>query len=162
MLGQTHWTTSKHTRMKIKFNWGTGIVIAIVLMVSGIMTLVFIATKQDYYLVEDDYYQKAINYQEQIDRIDNANHLPEKPTLTMNGKTLSLQLPSVFKGKAVSGQVHIYSPVSNNRDTSVSLQPDTALAQLISLEKLPEGRYTVKLDWTADSTDYYLEQNITR
>ena len=53
--------------MKIKFNWGTGIVIAMIVMVSGMIFLVSIALRQDYDLVEDDYYQKSVDYQRHID-----------------------------------------------------------------------------------------------
>ena len=59
--------------MKIQFNWGTGIAIALIVMICGMLTLVYLATRQDYFLVEKDYYQKGINFQEQIDRITSYN-----------------------------------------------------------------------------------------
>ena len=55
--------------MKIRFNWGTGIVAAIVLIVAGLGVLVWIAARQDFDLVDKDYYQKGVNYQKQIDKI---------------------------------------------------------------------------------------------
>jgi len=54
------------TTMKIKITWGTGIVIALVVMISGMIYLVSIAVRQDYDLVDKDYYQKSVNYQQHI------------------------------------------------------------------------------------------------
>ncbi|WP_423129148.1 FixH family protein [Gaoshiqia sp. Z1-71] len=145
--------------MKININWGTGIVIAIILMISGMLFLVYLATRQDYYLVEKDYYQKSVNYQEQIERIRNANQLMVKPDFSYGNHRLTLQLPPEFKGKTIAGQLRIYSPVNEAYDLSFNLKPDTALRQYLALEQLPKGRYTLKLDWTAGEKAYYFEQN---
>ena len=59
---------------KSKFNWGTGILITIIVfMIVPIGTVVFLMN-QDVDLVATDYYNKGIQHQEQIDR----HKLPEQ------------------------------------------------------------------------------------
>lgn len=146
--------------MKLKLHWGTGIAIAMGLMIIGMLVLVAIATRQDFDLVEKDYYQKGINYQTQIERIANTNSLIDKPVLQLDGTVLRIQFPVWFSGKNLDGNVTVYSPVSENYDKSFGLKPDSLLSQQIPLHELKPGRYTVKLEWTANQTPYYLEHEI--
>lgn len=147
--------------MKIKFNWGTGIAIALIVMVCGMLTLVYIATRQDYFLVEKDYYQKGINYQDQIDRIENVNALREKPTVTVSNSEMLVTLPNWFANKTIEGEIQLYSPVDEALDKKQQMKLSGSLRQTISLANIKPGRYTVKLDWTANQTPYYWEQKIT-
>ncbi|WP_372775710.1 FixH family protein [Mangrovibacterium sp.] len=144
-----------------KFNWGTGIIIAMIVMMSGMLYLVYLATSQDYFLVEKDYYQKGINYQEQIDKINNTNSLREKPQLTLSGQELMVQLPAWFSKKNITGSVFLYSAVNDFMDQKITFTPDSQLQQTISVSQIPAGQYTIKLEWTANNTPYYWEQKIT-
>jgi len=146
--------------MKIRFNWGTGIAIAMTIMVCGMLTLVYVAAREDFFLVENDYYKKGINYQEQIDRINNTNALTEKPQVVINGNNLNLKFPAWFESKQLEGEVLIYSPVNEALDQKVPLKLDEQLQQTVTLLQTKPGRYTVKVNWTAEGTAYYVEQNI--
>ncbi|MBL7966880.1 MAG: FixH family protein [Prolixibacteraceae bacterium] len=147
--------------MKIKFNWGTGIVIAMIVMISGMLVLVSIALRQDYDLVDDDYYQKSINYQQHIEKVKNNEALQQKIKFEQTGDTLNLAFPRLASSGDYKGTIHFYSPVEENRDLTVELKPDTGFVQTILLNKLEAGRYQVKIDWNAGSTAYYHEQEIT-
>ena len=59
--------------MKIKFNWGTGVVLALLVMIAGMSFLVSIAIRQDFDLVDKDYYQKSITYQQHIEKVGNTD-----------------------------------------------------------------------------------------
>ncbi len=146
--------------MKLKFNWGTGIVIAMVVMVSGMLVLVSIALRQDYDLVDNDYYQKSINYQQHIEKVKNNEALPEKIKFLQSGDTLNLAFPRLANSAEYIGTVHFYSPVEENRDLTVELKLDTSFVQTILLNKLETGRYQVKIDWNAGKMGYYHEQEI--
>lgn len=145
----------------MKANWGTGIVISLIIMVCGMLALVYIAVRQDYFLVETDYYQKGINYQDQINRINNVNSLREKPQLVVTNQMLMIQFPAWFRNKTIEGEILIYSPVDEKLDKNSSLKLDETLSQTISLQQTKPGRYIIKLNWKADETPYYWEQQIT-
>ncbi|WP_299576183.1 FixH family protein [uncultured Sunxiuqinia sp.] len=146
--------------MKLKINWGTGIAIALLIMMSGMVYLVSIAVRQDYYLVEDDYYQKSVNYQAQIDKIQNVNKLTERVKLVQSAHAVQINFPQLFKHELLEGTIHFYSPMSENNDLSLPLKLDEQLSQSVSIKKLPKGRYIVKLDWTANEKPYFQELEI--
>lgn len=147
--------------MKIKFNWGTGIVLAMIVMVGGMITLVSIALRQDYDLVESDYYQKSVDYQKHIDQVKNTEALVEKIKFDQTSDSLRLTFPQLSAIENYSGEIHFYSPVEANRDETLKLKLDSKFNQTVSLKGLKNGRYNVKIDWTANKTGYYQEQEIT-
>lgn len=147
--------------MKIKFNWGTGIVIAFIVMIGGMITLVSIALRQDYDLVESDYYEKSVDYQKHIDQVKNTEALAEKVKFDQANDSLKLTFPQLSDVQNYSGEIHFYSPVEANRDETLRLKLDSKFSQLVSLKDLKNGRYTVKIDWSANKTAYYQEQEIT-
>lgn len=147
--------------MKIKLNWGTGIVIALLVMVSGMLVLVSVAIRQDFDLVDTDYYQKSINYQQHIEKVKNNNQLPVKIQFSLSVDSLTLKFPDLGNYRDYSGEIHFYSPVEKKRDLTLALKLDTALTQTVILNSVERGRYQVKIDWKANSTAYYHEEEIT-
>ncbi len=147
--------------MKLKFNWGTGIVLALIVMIGGMIFLVSIALRQDYDLVESDYYQKSVDYQKHIDEVKNTEALAEKVRFEQTTDSLKLTFPSLSLVDDYSGEIHFYSPVEEKRDETVKLKLNNQFIQAIDLKNLKSGRYTVKLNWTANKKSYYQEQEIT-
>jgi nitrogen fixation protein FixH len=144
----------------MKFNWGTGIVVAIVIMISGMIYLVSIALRQNYDLVDQDYYQKSIKYQEHIEKVKNNDALPEKIKLELESVSLKLTFPALTSPDELSGDIHFYSPVEEKRDMTVKISVGPELVQVIDLKMLEKGRYRVKIDWQAGKTGYYQEEEI--
>lgn len=147
--------------MKIKFNWGTGIFIVIVLMVLSMGVLVYIAVSQDYYLVEDNYYQKAVNYQEQINKETNTTQLAEKIHFSESSEGLQIRWPELTNGETVTGKILLYHAENSGFDAKFDIKIDPESQQLISLSSLHKGRYTVKIDWNMNGKDYYQEHQFS-
>lgn len=146
--------------MKIKFNWGTGIVLALLVMISGMIVLVSIAVRQDFDLVDQDYYQKSITYQQHIEKVGNTAALKQQIVLELSADALKLSFPNLENNGNYTGEIHFYSPVEAKRDYSLAVKPDSALIQIIDLKNLEKGRYQVKIDWTANGVSYYQEEEI--
>lgn len=146
--------------MKIKFNWGTGIVLALLVMVAGMSFLVSIAVRQDFDLVDKDYYQKSITYQQHIEKVGNTANLDVKIIFGLSADTLKLTFPKISDYQNVTGKIHFYSPVEARRDYSLEVKTDTAFLQIVDLKNLEKGRYQVKIDWTANEVSYYQEEEI--
>ncbi len=146
--------------MKIKFNWGTGVVIALLVMIAGMSYLVSIAVRQDFDLVDNDYYQKSITYQQHIEKVGNTAELEKKIVFELSADTLKLTFPNLGNYQNFTGKIHFYSPVEARRDYSLEVKPDTAFSQTIELKNLEKGRYQVKIDWTANEVSYYQEEEI--
>ena len=146
--------------MKIKINWGTGILVALVVMIGGMIFLVSIAIRQDYDLVDNDYYQKSVNYQQHIEEVKNMAALSEKIRLEQTDDSLKLIFPKLSAISDYLGNIHFYSPVEEKRDETIKLKVTDNFTQLIGLNGLKSGRYTVKIDWSANKVSYYQEEEI--
>ena len=146
--------------MKMKINWGTGIVIALVVMIGGMIFLVSIAIRQDYDLVDNDYYQKSVNYQQHIEEVKNTEALLEKIRLEQTDDSIRLTFPKLSAISDYSGNIHFYSPVEEKRDETIKLKLTDNYSQSIALKSLKSGRYTVKIDWSASKVSYYQEEEI--
>ena len=102
--------------MKIKWNWGTGILLAIIIFMSFIFSMVYFTTRQNYDLVEKDYYPKAIEYQQQIDKEQNAKNLQEKVRVNNRGDYVEVRFQPFFKYSDISGQITFYRPSDKKGD----------------------------------------------
>jgi len=147
--------------MKIKINWGTGIIIAFAVMVSGMLLLVSIALRQNDDLVENDYYQKSINYQQHIDKAQNNATLVEKIKIENDSKSLKLIYPKLTDYKEYSGEILFYSPVEAKRDMTIGITADSSYTQRIDLSQLQPGRYEIKINWQAGKIMYYQQDELT-
>ncbi|MDP2112969.1 MAG: FixH family protein, partial [Bacteroidota bacterium] len=144
----------------MKFNWGTGVVLALLVMVAGMSFLVSIAIRQDFDLVDKDYYQKSIIYQQHIEKVGNTANLDVKIVFGLSADTLKLTFPNLGEYQNVTGKIHFYSPVEARRDYNLEVKTDTAFLQIIDLKNLEKGRYQVKIDWIANKVSYYQEEEI--
>ena len=144
---------------KSKFNWGTGILITIIIfMVITIGTVVFLMN-QDVDLVTSDYYNKGIQHQEQIDRVNRTNLMDEPVQINSEKDIVRFIFPKSFVQKSLNGTIQFYRPSNSKRDFSLPISIDTTAQQIVSTQNLEKGYWTVKLNWTQDSIEYYKESS---
>lgn len=139
-------------------NWGKGILVTNILFVAFIMTLVVISVKQDdIHLVTENYYEKEIKYQEQIEREKSAAQLSREVLLFDDAsKVILLDLPIGAKG-----ELQLFRPSDARLDQLLPLEIKDAGKTSISLNQLKPGYWRVKLTWVEDGVEYYEESKIT-
>lgn len=144
---------------KSKFNWGTGILISIIIfMIITLATMIFLMN-QDVDLVESDYYAKGIDHQKQIDRVNRTNLMEDSSLIKLEGDYLRLFFPKNYKLKKVSGTIQFYRPSDSKKDITLPISLDTVAQQVIPVKLLEKGYWKVKLNWTADEVEYYKESS---
>jgi hypothetical protein len=144
---------------KSKFNWGTGILITIIIfMVITIGTVVFLMN-QDVDLVTSDYYNKGIQHQSQIERVNRTNEMVEKVSINQGNGFVSIQFSKNAFTKKFEGTIQFYRPSDSKKDFSIPLSIDTSGQQIISTQSIAKGLWKVKVDWTQDSIEYYKESS---
>lgn len=139
-------------------DWGKGILLTIIGFVAFMVTLVVISVKQDdIHLVTENYYEKEIKYQDQIEREKSAAAL-DRTVLEFDNssKMLLLDLPVGAKGN-----LQLFRPSDARLDQEVPLDITSEGKTSIPLEKLKSGYWRVQLTWTENGTEYYEEQKIT-
>jgi len=89
----------------MKINWGTGIVISIVLFMIFILYFVYQSLTPEYTheLVSEDYYKDELHYQKEIDKLNNAVKLKSKISLMNSDKGITIQFPDSINYQDVKG-----------------------------------------------------------
>jgi len=146
--------------MKIKFNWGTGIFIAIVSFMIFILTFVYKSFSDEYkhQLVSEDYYKDELHYQKEIDKLNNAVALTENIVLSNSNKGIIIQFPKDKDFTKIKGKVYF----QRFSDQKLDFEKDIDLkssALLISDSQLISGKWIVKIDWQYDGQEYLLKES---
>ncbi len=103
----------------MKINWGTGLVIGMVLFIGFIMFFVITMTTDDKYshdLVAEDYYKQEMQLQETIDAATNEARLETPVTGSKIEAGYALQFPETFDPKEITGKVFLYRPSGKQLD----------------------------------------------
>jgi len=143
-----------------KISWGTGIVIGIIVFVVISITMTIIFMTQDVSLVSDNYYEKSLSYQDEIDKQSRTNSLNEQVKINFNGEIITISIPSDYISKDISGEIFFYRPSNPKLDFVLLLQLVEG-NQNIPVERLEKGFWRIKLNWTMDGNGYFNERAIT-
>lgn len=141
----------------MKISWGSKITFVYIAFVVFVVIAVLFAFRQDLNLVTDNYYEKELVYQNQIDKEKNAESLTEKPEINFNNKVLQIKFPKSFNYKEITGKIHLYRPADSKRDIVLPLGIDSTYYQLVGLEQVEKGLWKVKLDWNYHTLGYFKE-----
>jgi hypothetical protein len=146
-------------KIKVTLNWGTGIVIGIIVFVIISVTMTVIFMTQDVSLVSDNYYEKSLSYQEEIDKQSRTKSLDEQVKINFNREVIIISVPSNYLSKDISGEIFFYRPSNPELDFVLPLQLVEG-KQIIPVERLEKGFWRIKLNWTMDGSSYYNERAI--
>jgi hypothetical protein len=138
-------------------NWGKWIVVSFVLFAAFIGVIVAISMRQDVNLVSATYYQDELAYQEKLNRKNNTEQLAQKPEVTLVDATfLQVYFP---EAKLIEkGELQVFRPSSARFDQRFKLNTTADSVQLFRVSHLKPGAYRIKLSWTMEGVDYYLEK----
>ena len=144
----------------MKFNWGTGIFIVITMFIMAVGAFLIYTSNMDIKLVEDNYYDKELAYQDRIDKLNNTASLPWKINIVQEPGIIILQFPIMKPPVAPEGTLLLYRPSDPEKDISVPLQLKDSSRQLIDITGIDKGKWVIKLDWTMDGKEYYYEKEV--
>jgi nitrogen fixation protein FixH len=146
----------------MKFNWGTGIVIAFILFISFIMYFVISMNTDkslDHDLVNENYYKQELEFQSDINKEKNAKTLASKVTWKKTTEGIVISFPAELEDKNITGKVFLYRPSNKQLDfeTTILLSNHNLL---IPDKRLLDGRWNIKIDWSYKDTNYMLKEEI--
>lgn len=134
-------------------NWGNKILIVIISFVVLILTMVVISVNQDFDMVEENYYEKELAYQGQMDKEKNAQNWPHDISI----KQLDGYLALLFdQADLVNGKIQFFRPSDASLDFNIPLAAETN----IPIEKFASGIWKVSFHWEAEGKSYYKEEKI--
>jgi hypothetical protein len=144
----------------IKFNWGTGIAISIIIFMVIIIVIATIFMNQRVDLVTDNYYEKTLTYQDQINTYKRTAGLDGKISLKYTDNRLALSFPRSYFQRVNEGQLYFYRPSDSRKDFTVSLQLDENGSQALNTARVEKGYWKVEIKWTMDKKDYLSEHSV--
>ena len=149
---------SYHSLLKnqiMKWNWGTGVAIFLVLFASSMIFAVVSTTRYPPQLVQKDYYALDMNYQARLEQKQNTAQLPRVPKIQYVAAQRSIQVDFPEGMMASQGTVKCFRSSTTKDDFTTSFQEKNTL--LIPAEALKSGRWHVELEWEADGKLYFWE-----
>ena len=148
--------------MKIKFNWGTGIVIAFGLFMTFILYFVVEVqsnSKYDNDLVVDEYYKHDARFGEEMKRTQNAQDLVEKPKVVVTQNGVQIIFPASFVPNKIKGIVSLYRPSNKKLDFEIPISISEPTL-LIPNKSLVGGRWDINMEWQYDGKSYLTKETI--
>jgi len=138
-------------------NWGTKIVIGLAIFMISIVALGIIMTsgKKDA-LVENDYYEKGINYDKDYNREEQMKHDHAKPELKVAEEKIIL----TFKDEA-TGTAKLIRMADKNLDRKLNFKSDASNQVVIPSSALQKGSWKLSIEWVSKDKSYLYEQEIT-
>lgn len=149
--------------MKFKFTWPMGIVLSLGAFMIFILSFVYkvmFLPEYDHHLVSKNYYKDELNYQQEINKLNNANELVENISLTKTALGLAINFPSEFNPKDISGTISLQRLNNSKIDLVIPINLETNQF-LIKNDRLVAGRWNIKIDWKVNDKSYLLKQKYT-
>jgi len=146
----------------MKLNWGWSIIIVFALFVIFILAFVYRASQEKLEFVTDNYYEKELKFQDQINTEKNSLALSEdiKVNLLQQEKMIKIKYPDAFDTAKISGDIIFFKPDNSGFDFNVPVKCDGKHCQQINSSKMQHGRWNVKISWMAEGKPYYYEERI--
>lgn len=142
----------------MKFNWGHGITIAIIICMAGLLTPVYLSMQQDIEMVTEEYYAKELLYEKDIQKIKNFKELKEDIVIRMED-SVYVQFPAYFNKSALpNGKITFYRPSNEILDVKADLKLNDSLYMAFPVSKFRKGKYEVIIDWKHEEKPYLLKQ----
>jgi len=144
-------------KLSLKWNWGTGIALVYSVFALSIIGLVVNSFSKKIDLVAPDYYAKELRYQQQIDKINAANNLPQAATWNVTSDAIMVAFPASFDASQLSGEIFLFKPSNDKSDKSFAVKTASNCVQSIPIQGLEKGMYKMKIDWKHSGQAYFQE-----
>ncbi|MBC8401319.1 MAG: FixH family protein [Candidatus Marinimicrobia bacterium] len=113
-------------------------------------------------LVSENYYADELAYQDQIDRIERTNALPQPVKVKFSPASgVMVSFPVLFEPATVEGTIKLFRPSDKRLDRRFPISLNREGVQYIPAANLPvPGLWKVKIFWQSEGIEYYLEEEL--
>lgn len=115
--------------------------------------MVVFSMKQEFHMVEENYYEEEIAYEGKMKEIQNGNNWKGVISVKQEGSNLALKFEGAEK---VNGKIQFYRPSDADLDFFVPISEEIN----IPIEKFKAGNWKVSFNWEADEKKYFKEEQI--
>lgn len=140
---------------KFKFTWAHGLMIALGSFMIFILSLIFFAGNMGE-MVEENYYEKTVHYQDEIDAAQRVKTLDKKPEIIEQANGFLIR----FYDQPESGEIWFLRSNNSEEDVKQPLNLNTRKEQLVHALDLKNGEYEVSIRWKQNGQNYLLKQTV--
>jgi hypothetical protein len=138
--------------------WPLGIIITFGLFFAGMAAVVGIASTHREDLVNGNYYEQELKYQDTIDSAARATAAGASIRYDAAAGLVTVIAPVAQLAQKFSGSVTLYRANDPKLDREFLLEPKSDGTQTLDVSKLAAGPWRVRAAWTADGKNYFLEE----
>jgi nitrogen fixation protein FixH len=141
--------------------WPIAIVAFFAVFATFLAVFVIWAVGQKQDLVAENYYEQEIRYQQRLDKINRTQVVAAQTAVTFDAakNCVIVALPAA-QAREASGRIHFYRPSNARLDHEMSLALNAAGVQSLDARSLASGLWKVRVEWTAQGADYFLDQSL--
>lgn len=143
----------------MKFNWGTGILIFLILFLLACGLFIGFAMRQDVSLVHEDYYEKGADHSRQMNVDARSVQYQNAISTKFHEGILKIDMKSSLTAKMDSAHFHLYRPSDSKYDIQEFFEA-SEVPILIPGEALITGRYILKVYWVWEGLSYEVDQSV--
>ncbi|PIF05101.1 MAG: hypothetical protein CSA36_08465 [Draconibacterium sp.] len=142
----------------MKFHWGTGILLFLILFLLACAIFIAFALHQTVDLVHEDYYERGVNYTEQMNIDARSKPFEEKLRVEQEKEVVLLKFEPEMAAAIDSGKVYFYRPSDSNQDflTALNIYENQ---MTMPKDKLLSGRYIIKISWFSKGLKYEVDKS---
>jgi len=147
----------------MKFNWGTGIFLFLVVFLVACGVFIYFAMTQQVNLVHKDYYEKGVDYSEQMKVNERSRPYAHSFQTMSTDKFFIVEVDEALISKMDSGTVYMFRPSDKSKDISSSFSnKDKTAAMSFEFDKqtLINGRYILKFTWFMEGIKYEVDRPV--
>lgn len=142
-----------------KFTWGTGIFLFLVLFLAASAVFIVFASRQQVNLVHKDYYEKGVDYSEQMRVLERSKPFNHSISINPDKDFLKVNIEPELASKIDSGSMYLYRPSNKDQDMTASVSAHSSSVQFKKTD-LINGRYILKFSWYTDGTKYEVSRPV--
>lgn len=145
----------------MKINWGRGIAIFYICFMMVMIFMVVKSSQNDVQLVQENYYEKDLNYEAFRQSRANAEAMPDPIQVEYSVKERHIQIRFPSNMQKSVGKIALFRPSNKFMDKNYDLKLDDQSRMIIPLAPdVRKGLWYVKVDWMHQNKQFYSEQSI--
>lgn len=137
-------------------NWGTKIFLSLAIFIVGIVAAgIYMVSNDGDSLIDQDYYEKGIAYDEIYQRKSNLIRDDAAPKISIHQNTLLIE----FKTANNRGKILLRKPSNDREDWSHEISTPSQVVR-IALPSLSQGMWNAELTWESAGVLYQFDQSL--
>ena len=137
-------------------NWGTKVFIGYAAGVCFISYFVIRSMMLSTEMVEEDYYNKELAFNEHIEGVNNAKLLTNPIIIKSNETQIEVMIDSITAQSMQKGEIHFYNPASEKADKKMVLAPSNG-KYIFKNNILTKGKYYVRVSFEYQQKPFFTE-----